>query len=159
MVEVVRARSSNTYKPGIRVLANKFYIAVKPSPEPVEVEVKNPQDIPASTSNWGIVAAILLAAMPHIWQWISGHQKARNTLTETLLQKLTDSYQLASTSNDQFRTMIETIAKRPTEVAEKNSLALRDLAGEMAELRGQVQAMSKKIDVLASIVTREAQNR
>jgi hypothetical protein len=138
-------------------LVNKLFFAVSPTPKPVEVEVTNPGDIPPSASNWGIVAAIVVAAMPHLWQWLGGHQKARNTLTETLLQNLTDSYQLASTSNEQFRTMIERVAARPTEVAEENAEALRDLLGDMADLRGQVQVLTQKVDKLATMITREAQ--
>lgn len=134
----------------------KPVIAVSPSPK---VEVKPPEDLPAVTSNWGIVAAIIIAAMPQLFQWLGGHQKARNTLTETLLQKLTDSYQLASTSNDQFRQMIERIAEKPTELAENNSRALRDLLDEVADLKGKVIESSKKMDQLASIVTREAQKK
>lgn len=136
-----------------------FYIAVSPSPKPLPVEVENPGDFPASSSNWGIVAAIIVAAMPHLWQWIGGHQKARNTLTETLLQKLTDSYQLASTSNETFRAMIEKIAERPTEIAESNSQALRDLLDEVADLRGQIIELNKRSERLATMITREAQNR
>jgi two-component SAPR family response regulator len=123
------------------------------------VGVTNPGDIPPSASNWGIVAATVVAAMPHLWQWLGGHQKARNTLTETLLQKLTDSYQLASISNEAFREMIEKIAERPTEIAEGNSQALSDLLDEVADLRGQIVELNKRSERLASMITREAQNR
>jgi hypothetical protein len=141
------------------MLANKLFIAVSPSPKPVEVQVTNPGDIPPSASNWGIAAAVIVAAMPHLWQWLGGHQKARNTLTETLLQKLTDSYQLASITNDTFRQMIEKIAEKPTEIAENNSRALQNLSDEIVDLRGQVIVLNKRIEQLATIITREAQNR
>jgi hypothetical protein len=142
---------------GGRALNNRVLIAVKPTSATPEPDIPKREAVETPASNWGIMAAILLAAMPHLWQWLAGHQKARNTLTETLLQKLTDSYQLASTSNEAFRAMIERIAERPTELAESNSRALRDLLSEVADLRGQLIELNKRIERLASIITREAQ--
>lgn len=136
-----------------------FYIAVSPSPTvPVTLPAK-PDDILSTTNNWAIPGAIILAAMPHLWQWIGGHQKARNTLTDTLLQNLNDSYKLASISNEGFRRMIEDVAERPTQLAEKNAESLRDLSGEVADLRGQIISLNRKIDAMAAMLTRQAQSK
>lgn len=136
-----------------------FYIAVKPASDLKAVEPNSDDKNAIGSSNWAIAAAIIIAGMPHLWQWINGHQKARNSLTETLLQKLTDSYQLYSASSEQFRNMITGIAKRPTEVAESNALVLRDLQAEIADLRGQVLVLSQKIDGLGGLIARHAQTK
>jgi hypothetical protein len=134
-------------------------IEIKPTQSIPKIEVVTPENVPVPISNWGIVAAILIAAMPHLWQWISGHQKARNNLTEQLLQNLTDSYKLSSVSNEGFRRMIEDVAERPTVLAEKNAQSLRDLNAEVADLRGQILTLNRKIDTIATILTRQAQDK
>lgn len=97
--------------------------------------------------------------MPHLWQWLGGYTKARNNLTETLLQKLSDSYQHASVSNESFRKMVESIAEKPTEIAEKNAMVLRDLQAELVEARGQLIRLEGKIDFISTNITRQAQNK
>lgn len=134
-----------------------IYIAVEPSPVVPSIENLKASAGTGPESNWAIVAAIIIAAMPHLWSWIGGHTKARNTLTETLLQKLSDSYQHASATNESFRKMIEAIAERPTEIAESNAVALRDIQGELADVRGQLQQLQKKLDFVSSTITRQAQ--
>jgi hypothetical protein len=132
-----------------------FYIAVKPTP-PVDDQ---PQENPAvPTSNWAIAGAVLIASVPHLWKFLSGQQQAQTTLTSTLLQNLTDAHKQYSVSSESFRTMIEGVVERPMELAESNAQVLRDLQGEIADLRGLVQALNKKVDNLAAIVTRLAQN-
>jgi hypothetical protein len=137
---------------------NKTYIAVKPSPKSEGTEIAKALEA-SPTSNWAIASAILIAAMPHLWQWLGGYTKARNNLTETLLQKLSDSYQHASVSNESFRKMIESIAEKPTELAENNAVALRDIQGELADVRGQLLDLKKKMDYIADKITRQAQNK
>jgi hypothetical protein len=149
--------SKSLISPRGLALKEKFYIAVKTDPPTPKIEVVAPENSATPISNWGIVAAILISAMPHLWQWLNGHQKARNNLTETLLQKLSDSYALSTVSNTTFRQMLEDVAERPTRLAEQNAQALRDLQGEVADLRGQVLQLIQKNERLASIVTREAQ--
>lgn len=136
----------------------KTYIAVKPSPKSDGAEIAKALEA-SPTSNWAIASAIIIAAMPHLWSWLGGHTKARNNLTETLLQKLSDSYQQASVSNDSFRKMIEDIAEKPTEIAEKNATALRDIQGELADVRGQLLELKRKIDFISNQVARQAQNK
>ncbi len=131
----------------------------KPTQSIPKIEIVTPENVPIPNSNWAIAAAIMIAAMPHLWQWISGHQKARNSLTETLLQNMTEAYKQNSISSDSFRKMVTDAAEKPTELAQSNALALRDLQGEVVDLRTQMQAMHKKIDNLASILTRQAQDR
>jgi septation ring formation regulator EzrA len=103
--------------------------------------------------------AIAKASIPHLWQWIGGHQKARNNLTDKLLQNLTDSYKLVSVSSEGFRKMIEDVAERPTQLAERNAQSLRDLSGEVADLRGQIINLNKKADAIATMLTRQGQGR
>jgi hypothetical protein len=140
-------------------MAKDSSIAVKPTQPIPKIEIVTPDNVPIPISNWGIVAAILIAAMPHLWQWVNGHQKARNSLTETLLQNLTDAHKQNAISNDAFRKMVADAAERPTELAESNALALRDLQGEVVDLRTQMQAMHRKIDNMASILTRLSQSK
>jgi hypothetical protein len=140
-------------------MAKDSSIAVKPTQSIPKIEIVTPENVPIPISNWGIVAAILIAAMPHLWQWINGHQKARNSLTERLLQDLTDAHKQNAISNDAFRKMVADAAERPTELAESNALALRDLQGEVVDLRSQMQTMHSKIDNLGSILTRLAQSK
>lgn len=140
-------------------MAKDASIAVKATQSIPKIEVVTPENVPVPNSNWAIAAAIMIAAMPHLWQWISGHQKARNSLTETLLQNMTEAYKQNSISSDSFRKMVTDAAEKPTELAQSNALALRDLQGEVVDLRTQMQAMHKKIDNLASILTRQAQDR
>jgi hypothetical protein len=137
---------------------NKAIIAVSPSLKTPGADAPKIEEI-SPASNWAIVAAIIIAAMPHLWQWIGGYTKARNNLTETLLQKLSDSYQLSSASSDSFRKMIEDIAEKPTELAEKNALNLRDMQGEIADIRGQLQRQERKIDFICGHITKEAQSK
>jgi hypothetical protein len=115
--------------------------------------------VQSPTSNWAIAGAVLLASVPHLWKFLSGQQTAQSDLTKTLLQNLNESYQLSSTSNTAFRTMIESVAELPTELAQQNALALRDLLQEMADLRGQVIRLNQKIDNLATVIARQEQNR
>lgn len=140
-------------------MAKDSSIAVKPTQSIPTIEVVTPENVPVPNSNWAIAAAIMIAAMPHLWQWISGHQKARNSLTETLLQNMTDAYKQNSISSESFRKMVTDAAEKPTELAQSNALALRDLQGEVVDLRKQMLTMDKKIDNLASILTRQAQDR
>jgi Mg2+ and Co2+ transporter CorA len=137
---------------------NKTYIAVKPSPKSEGTEIAKALEA-SPTSNWAIASAILIAAMPHLWQWLGGYTKARNNLTETLLQKLSDSYQHASVSNEAFRKMIEDIAEKPTEIAEKNTLLLRDIQAELIDTKNHVIALERKLDFIASNITKQAQNK
>jgi Mg2+ and Co2+ transporter CorA len=137
---------------------NKTYIAVKPSPKSEGTEIAKALEA-SPTSNWAIASAILIAAMPHLWQWLGGYTKARNNLTETLLQKLSDSYQHASVSNEAFRKMIEDIAEKPTEIAEKNTLLLRDIQAELIDTKKHVIALERKLDFIASNITKQAQNK
>jgi septation ring formation regulator EzrA len=137
---------------------NRVFIAVNPAPKDSGAEISKALEA-SPTSNWAIVAAIIIAAMPHLWSWLGGHTKARNNLTETLLQKLSDSYQVASVSNESFRTMIENIAERPTELAENNAVALRDVQGELADVRGQLLQIQKKLDFISRNITTQAQNK
>jgi hypothetical protein len=140
-------------------MKNQFYIAVNPSPSLPNTGVAKPDDLLTNTNNWAIPGAIILAAMPHLWQWIGGHQKARNNLIDRLLQNLTDSYKLVSVSSEGFRRMIEDVAKKPTELAEKNALSLRDLNAEVADLRGEIIKLNRKIDGIATMLTRQEQGR
>jgi Mg2+ and Co2+ transporter CorA len=137
---------------------NKTYIAVKPSPKSEGTEIAKALEA-SPTSNWAIASAILIAAMPHLWQWLGGYTKARNNLTETLLQKLSDSYQHASVSNEAFRKMIEDIAEKPTEIAEKNTVLLRDIQAELIDTKKHVIALERKLDFIASNITKQAQNK
>jgi hypothetical protein len=134
-----------------------LYIAVKPTP--TTTDVPKAEELANPASNWGIVAAIIIAAMPHLWQWLGGHQKARNNLTETLLQKLSDSYQTSSVSNEMFRKMIEDVAEKPTELAEQNAVVLRDLQQELVDVRGQLIQIKKVVDQISTTVTRQAQTK
>jgi hypothetical protein len=136
-----------------------FYIAVNPSPTLPNAGIAKPDDLLTNTNNWAIPGAIILAAMPHLWQWIGGHQKARNNLTDKLLQNLTDSYKLVSVSSEGFRKIIEEVAEKPTELAERNALSLRDLSAEVADLRGQIINLNRKVDAIATMLTRQAQDR
>jgi hypothetical protein len=139
-------------------VVNKFFIAVNPSPKASEPEIVKALES-SPTSNWAIASAILIAAMPHLWQWLGGYTKARNNLTETLLQKLSDSYQHASVSNQTFREMIEGIAEKPTELAERNATALRDIQNELADVRGQLLELRRKIDFICSQMAKQAKNK
>jgi hypothetical protein len=134
-----------------------LYIAVKPTQ--TATDVPKVEELANPASNWGIVAAIIIAAMPHLWQWLGGHQKARNNLTETLLQKLSDSYQNSSASNEMFRKIIEDAVEKPAETAEQNAQRLRDIQDDLAEMRGKVLEISKKLDYMATIITRQAQTK
>lgn len=136
----------------------RTYIAVNPAPKDSGTEISKALEA-SPTSNWAIASAILIAAMPHLWQWIGGYTKTRQNLTETLLQKLSDSYQHASVSNEAFRQMVESIAEKPTELAEGNAMALRDIQAELVEARGQIIRLEKKIDFISSNVARQAQNK
>lgn len=136
----------------------RTYIAVNPAPKDSGTEISKALEA-SPTSNWAIASAILIAAMPHLWQWLGGYTKARNNLTETLLQKLSDSYQHASVSNESFRKMVESIAEKPTEIAEKNAMVLRDLQAELVEARGQLIRLEGKIDFISTNITRQAQNK
>lgn len=135
------------------------YIAIATVQPLPKIEVTAPENAATPISIWGLAGAIILASIPHLWQWIGGHQKARNSLTEKLLQNLNDNYKLYSISNDAFRTMVENAARKPTELAEQNAKALRDLLQESAETRNQVLNLTKRIEGLATIVTRQAQDR
>jgi hypothetical protein len=137
---------------------NKVFIAVNPAPKDSGSEISKALEA-SPTSNWAIASAILIAAMPHLWQWLGGYTKARNNLTETLLQKLSDSYQHASVSNEAFRKMVESIAEKPIEMAEKNSLVLRDIQSELADTKGRVINLEKKMDFISSRITRQAQDK
>jgi hypothetical protein len=136
----------------------RTYFAVNPSPKVSEGDIAKALET-SPTSNWAIASAIIIAAMPHLWSWLGGHTKARNSLTETLLQKLSDSYQIASVSNEAFRKMVESIAEKPTELAEGNALALRDIQAELADMRGQIIKLEKKIDFICTTMTKQAQNK
>lgn len=137
---------------------NKVFIAVNPAPKDSGTEISKALEA-SPTSNWAIASAILIAAMPHLWQWLGGYTKARNNLTETLLQKLSDSYQHASVSNEAFRKMVESIAEKPIEMAEKNALVLRDIQSELVDTKGRVITLEKKIDFISSRITRQAQDK
>jgi hypothetical protein len=137
---------------------NKVFIAVNPAPKDSGAEISKALEA-SPTSNWAIASAILIAAMPHLWQWLGGYTKARNNLTETLLQKLSDSYQHASVSNEAFRKMVESIAEKPIEMAEKNALVLRDIQSELVDTKGRVINLEKKIDFISSRITRQAQDK
>lgn len=137
---------------------NKVFIAVNPAPKDSGTEISKALEA-SPTSNWAIASAILIAAMPHLWQWLGGYTKARNNLTETLLQKLSDSYQHASVSNEAFRKMVEFIAEKPIEMAEKNALVLRDIQSELVDTKGRVITLEKKIDFISSRITRQAQDK
>jgi hypothetical protein len=143
----------------MRDLARTTIVAVSPTPGPALPAVKSPDAAATPTSTWAIAGAIVIAGMPHLWQWLTGNQEARNNLTKTLLQNLTESYQQYNLSNEGFRRILNEVAERPTELTELNNQLLRDLVGEVADLRGQVLAQQRKIDNLAAIVTRQAQNR
>lgn len=135
------------------------YVAIATAQPLPKIEVTAPENPATPISIWGLAAAVILASIPHLWQWIGGHQQARNSLTEKLLQNLNDNYKLYSISNDAFRTMVESVAKRPTELAEENAQALRDLLQESAETRTQIINLTSKVNNLAGIITRQAQNR
>jgi hypothetical protein len=100
-------------------------------PEPLE-------KFSSPTSNWAIAGAVLLASVPHLWKFLSGQQQAQTSLTSTLLQNLTEAHKQYSVSNESFRAMIESVVERPMELAESNAQVLRDLQGEIADLRGLV---------------------
>jgi hypothetical protein len=135
------------------------YIAIATTQPIPKIEVTAPENPATPISIWGLAGAILLASIPHLWQWIGGHQQARNSLTEKLLQNLNDNYKLYSISNDAFRTMVENAAKKPTELAQDNAQRLRDLLQESAETRNQIINLTKRVESLATIVTRQAQNK
>jgi hypothetical protein len=137
----------------------QFYIAVKPSPSLSETEPNLPEVTTSPTSNWAIAAAVIIASVPHLWKFLSGAQSAQSDLTKTLLKNLEDSYRLSSTSNEAFRTMIELVAEEPTELARSNAQALRDLLQESAETRGELIKLIRKVEALATLVTRQAQNK
>jgi hypothetical protein len=136
----------------------KLFIAVNPTPDKPDAVVIDPTKITSSSSSWAIAAAIMVAAMPHLWQWINGHQTARNNLTENLLQKLSESYSKNAISTDAIRTVFEDFAEKPIEIAEDNSQRLRDLQGETADMRTQLQRIEKKVESMASMVARLSQN-
>jgi hypothetical protein len=140
-------------------LSKQFYIAVKPSPSVPSAETAAPEVTTSPTSNWAIAGAVILASVPHLWKFLSGQQSAQSDLTKTLLENLRDSYQLSSASNEAFRTMVEAIAEEPTRLAHSNAQALRDLLQESAETRGELIKLGRKVEALASIVTRQAQNK
>jgi hypothetical protein len=135
------------------------YIAIAKAQPIPKIEVTAPDNPATPISIWGLAGAIILASIPHLWQWIGGHQKARNNLTDKLLQNLTDSYKLVSVSSEGFRKMIEDVAERPTQLAERNAQSLRDLSGEVADLRGQIINLNKKADAIATMLTRQGQGR
>jgi hypothetical protein len=143
----------------MRDLARSNYIAVNPSPAPSAPVAKTPDVAATPTSTWAIAGAIVIAGMPHLWQWLNGNQEARNTLTKTLLQNLTESYQQYNLSNEGFRRILNEVVERPTELTELNNQLVRDLVGEVADLRGQVLTLQRKVDNLAGIVVRQAQER
>jgi gamma-glutamyl:cysteine ligase YbdK (ATP-grasp superfamily) len=138
----------------VGTLNNRLYIAVKPSPALSGTEPNLPEVTTSPTSNWAIIASV-----PHLWKFLSGAQSAQSDLTKTLLKNLEDSYRLASTSNDAFRAMITAIAEEPTELARSNAQALRDLLQESAETRGEVAKLTRKVEALATLVTRQAQSK
>jgi hypothetical protein len=137
---------------------NRAFIAVNPAPKDSGAEISKALEA-SPTSNWAIASAILIAAMPHLWQWLGGYTKARNNLTEKLLEKLSDSYQHASVSNEAFRKMVESIAEKPIEMAEKNALVLRDIQSELVDTKGRVISLEKKIDFISNRITRQAQDK
>jgi hypothetical protein len=143
----------------VGTLNNRLYIAVKPSPALSGTEPNLPEVTTSPTSNWAIAAAVIIASVPHLWKFLSGAQSAQSDLTKTLLKNLEDSYRLASTSNDAFRAMITAIAEEPTELARSNAQALRDLLQESAETRGEVAKLTRKVEALATLVTRQAQSK
>jgi hypothetical protein len=137
----------------------QFYIAVKPSPAVPSTEPNTPEVTTSPTSNWAIAGAVIIASVPHLWQFITGKQKAKNDLTTTLLANLTEAHKQYSISNDAFRTMVESVAERPTELAESNAQALRDLLQESAATRGELIKLTRRVEGLASIVTRQSQSK
>jgi hypothetical protein len=140
-------------------MSKQFYIAIATTQPIPKIEVTAPENAATPTSIWGLAAAIIIASIPHLWQWLGGHQQARNSLTERLLQNLNDSYKLYAISNDGIRTMLSEVAEKPTEIAEANNLALRDVMGELVDIRKEQQKLHRKLDDLGTIVTRQAQNR
>jgi hypothetical protein len=143
----------------VGTLNNRLYIAVKPSPSVPSTETNLPEVTTSPTSNWAIAGAVILASIPHLWKFLSGQQSAQNDLTKTLLKNLDDSYRLSSTSNDAFRRMIEVIAQEPTELARSNAQALRDLLQESADTRGEILKLQRKVEALATLVTRQTQTK
>jgi hypothetical protein len=121
------------------------------------LEVVAAENPVTSTSSWAIAASIIIAGLPHLWQFLSGKQSAKNDLTMTLLANLTEAHKQYSVSNESFRSMIDSVVERPLELAESNAQILRDLQGEIADLRGQMIQLIKKLDAVAAIVTRERQ--
>jgi hypothetical protein len=143
----------------VGTLNNRLYIAVKPSPSVPSTEQNLPEVTTSPTSNWAIAAAVIIASVPHLWKFLSGAQSAQTNLTTTLLANLTEAHKQYSVSNAAFRTMVESVAKRPTEIAEDNALALRDLLEESAQTRGEVMKLTKKIEGLGTAITRLAQDK
>jgi hypothetical protein len=135
------------------------YIAIATAQSQPKIEAIEPDNAATLTSNWAIAGAVILASVPHLWKFLSGQQSAQSDLTKTLLTNLTEAHKQSSVSNEAFRSMVESVAERPTELAESNHESLRDLLSEIADLRGQVMKLTQKIDNLATIITRQAQSR
>jgi hypothetical protein len=136
-----------------------YYIAIATTQPQPKIEVVAPENAATTTSVWALVGAVVLASVPHLWKLLSGQQSAQSNLTATLLQKLTDSYQLSSVSNEAFRTILNSVAEKPTELAESNAQVLADLMEEVLDLKRQVLTLNQKVTDLAGIITRQAQNR
>jgi gamma-glutamyl:cysteine ligase YbdK (ATP-grasp superfamily) len=139
--------------------SRQFYIAVAPTQSPQTIEVVAPENAATTTSVWALVGAVILASVPQLWKLLSGQQSAQTTLTTTLLKNLNDSYQLSSVSNETFRAILNSVAERPTKLAEMNAVSLRDLLQEVADLRGQMIAFDQKLNNIATIIARQAQNK
>jgi len=115
------------------------------------------KDLPTDGNPWVIAAAILIASLPHLWSFITGAQKSRADLTTRLLENLQQSYTLQNTSAEELKALVQTATAKPTELAQSNSLQLRDLLGETAEIRERLMKLERKIDYIAEVSTRTAQ--
>ncbi len=136
--------------------ASNLIATAQPVPK---IEVVAPDNAATTTSVWALVGAVVLASVPHLWKLLSGQQSAQSNLTATLLEKLSDSYQLSSGASETFRAILNSVAERPTELAESNAKVLADLMEEVLDLKRQVLTLSQKVDNLAGIITRQAQNK
>jgi uncharacterized protein (DUF885 family) len=111
-----------------------------------------------SGNAWAIAAAILIAAMPHLWSFLTGQQKNRADLTTRLLENLQQSYVQQSMTAEELRTLINSSVQEPMTLARANAQVLRDLLGETAELRERMLKLEKRLEYVATTVTRLAQS-
>jgi hypothetical protein len=135
------------------------YIAIATTQPVPKIEVVAPENAATTTSIWALVGAVIISSVPHIWKLLSGQQTAQTNLTTTLLTHLNESYQLSSVSSETFRAILNSVAEKPTELAESNARVLGEVMQEVLDLKQQVLKLTAAQERLAGIITRQAQNK